>query len=365
MKKVLIVNNLLGYYGAENVLNNLVNHLDQSKYDITVLTLLESDNARLASGIQYGFIFSRQNNVITKVINKVKILLGYKRLAKVYCNGYDIAVAFKMGECAKIVSFCDAPQKICWIHSNVTELEEACSYSFTSIEDEIKTLHKFDRMIAVSNACAESFYRKYTEEIPVKVIYNPIDAESILAKAQEGIPECHNYIFEDSVPILGTVARIDNQKRIDRLINISKRLTCEGIKHRMLIIGDGVDFQKYCGMILDEQLDNIIMLGFQKNPYKYVKQLSLFICSSVWESYSMVVNEALALGIPVISTKCGGPEEVLQYGKYGVLTENNEASLYEAVKLFLCNGMQNVERYDPTSSMTSFMRSIDDLFLGE
>lgn len=149
------------------------------------------------------------------------------------------------------------------------------------------------------------------------------------------------------------------------LLEAGKRLTCEGIKHRMLIIGDGVDFQKYCGMILDEQLDNIIMLGFQKNPYKYVKQLSLFICSSVWESYSMVVNEALALGIPVISTKCGGPEEVLQYGKYGVLTENNEASLYEAVKLFLCNGMQNAERYDPTHSMTSFMCSIDDLFLGE
>lgn len=362
-KKILIVNNLLGYYGAENVLINMVNHMDLQKYDITVLTLLESESERLNRNIRYLYIFSRKNGVVSKVKNKIKLEKGYYHLAKKYCSGYDVAIAFKMGECAKLVAHSNALRKYCWIHSNVSEIKEAYSYSFEGIEDEKKSLRHFDSMIAVSNCCAESFKKKYGSDFPVKVIYNPLDEKKIRNMASGEIPENERHLFYGDVPILGTVARIDSQKGIDRLVYIAEKLQNHDIQYRMIIIGDGIDYKKYL-KIINEQKLSIHMLGFKTNPYIYMKRFDLFICSSVWESYSIVVNEALVLQVPIISTRCGGPEEVLQYGKYGILTENDKENLYIAVEQFLkdkTNVIKKMENYEKTNLMNRFMEKIDNL----
>lgn len=364
-KKIIFVNNKLGYYGAENVLLNLVNHLDLSKYDITVLTLTQGATEQLGDGIHYKYIYSARGGIFGKIRNKILLLLGYERLAPFFCKGYDVAVAFKMGESAKLVGYSDAPQKYCWIHSNVSDIEERCSYSFDDIETEKEFLHRFTSMVAVSNCCAESFFKKYGSDFATKVIYNTVDAERIKQLAEESIPEKDKWLFHGEVPIIGTIARIDGQKRIDRLIYISEQLDKKKVDHRIIVIGDGVDYKDCVAQIKRKNLHNIHLIGFRKNPYAYLKKFDLFVCSSIWESYSIVVHEALTLGIPVVSTKCGGPEEVLQYGKYGVLTENNEASLYAAVARFLSDGMQCVEKYDSDCSMSNFILSIDKLFLGE
>lgn len=363
-KKVIIVNNLLGYYGAENVLINMVNNLDQKKYEVTVLTLNESDSSKLVTGIKYRFIFEKYKNIFSKIKNKLKLMMAYKKLAKIYCSGYDVAVAFKMGESSKLVGFCDAPKKFCWIHSNVTEIEEDYSYGFKSLSEECEFLTRFNVLVAVSKACSDSFEKKYGKNFNIKVIYNPIDAEKIKNKANEEISKTEYDLFDGAVPIIGTVARIDSQKGIDRLFHISERLLDEKINHKLIIVGDGVDFKKYSNEVNDKHINNIYMLGFRSNPYKYIKRFNLFICSSYCESYSIVINEALVLGIPVVSTKCGGPEEVLQYGKYGVLTENNEEDLYSAVRRFLLEGASGIETYNGSNSMAAFIKNIDKLFWG-
>ena len=168
-RKVLIVNNMIGYYGAENVLVNMVNNMDYSRYDITVLTLLECDSTQLNNEIHYKYIFRKKNEILHKVKNKLKLILSYKNLAKIYCRGFDIAIAFKMGECAHLVSFCNAPKKICWIHSNVTDIPENFSYSFSSIEDEKECMRKFDILVAVSHSCANSFTQKYGKSLSIIV----------------------------------------------------------------------------------------------------------------------------------------------------------------------------------------------------
>lgn len=360
-KKVLVVNNLLGYYGAENVLINMVNNMDQQKYEITVLTLNECDDSFLKDSVRYSYIFEKGKGIYGRIKNKLNLALGFERLAKKYCSGYDVAIAFKMGECANLVSRCDAPKKYCWIHSNVSQIDEPYSYSFNGLKEEKECLSKFDSLISVSAFCLESFVKKYGNEYQIKVIYNPIDSVRIAEMANEELPQEDTKLFNTSDPIIGTVARIDNQKRIDRLIYISQKLTEAHISHKLIIIGDGVDFQKYSAEIKDKKLSNIYMIGFRKNPYMYVKRFNLFICSSFCESYSIVVNEALALGVPVISTKCGGPEEVLQHGRYGILTENKKESLFETVKDFLLGNAIKPEIYDPENSMKNFQAEIEKL----
>jgi glycosyltransferase involved in cell wall biosynthesis len=68
-------------------------------------------------------------------------------------------------------------------------------------------------------------------------------------------------------------------------------------------------------------MDNqIILLGYQSNPWKYLTNSDLFILSSKWEGFGNVIVEAMLLGIPVISSDCpSGPSEILEQGKLGDL----------------------------------------------
>lgn len=88
--------------------------------------------------------------------------------------------------------------------------------------------------------------------------------------------------------------------------------------------------------------DSVKLLGFKKNPYKYMNKSDLFVCSSRTEGFSTVVTEALIIGLPVVSTKCTGTNELLNNGECGLITDNNIESLYMGVKEML----QNKKEYE-------------------
>ena len=73
--------------------------------------------------------------------------------------------------------------------------------------------------------------------------------------------------------------------------------------------------------IKDNKMDNeILLLGYQSNPWKYLTNSDLFILSSKWEGFGKVIVEAMLLGIPVISSDCpSGPSEILEQGRLGDL----------------------------------------------
>lgn len=363
VKKIIIVNNLLGYYGAENVLINLLKGLDKTKFEITLLTLNESDISCIKNfNIKYKFIFSKKSNILSRLTNKIKLVLGYDFLSKVYCRNFDVGISFKMGECAKLVGKSNSKEKYCWIHSNVSEIDEEYSYGFKNKEEEINLLKNFDSLIAVSESCKNSFVKKYGELFNVRVIYNPVNIDVIQSKAKEQLSKSEEDLFSQNF-IIGTVARLDEkQKRISWLIKLSNYLDKAGINHKMVIIGGGNDESEYRSMIEKLKANNVILLGFKDNPYKYLKQFDLFICSSFWESYSIVVNEAISLGVPTISTKCGGPEEVLEHGKYGVLCDNNFEELKETVVKYLTKTSNfKLNKYDASKSITDFINNVENM----
>ena len=85
-------------------------------------------------------------------------------------------------------------------------------------------------------------------------------------------------------------------------------------------------------------MDSYVSLpGFSTNPYSEMKESDIFVCSSRAEGFSLVIAEAMALGIPVVSTYCSGPNELLEEGKYGMLVENSECGLYLGLKDALTN----------------------------
>jgi N-acetylgalactosamine-N,N'-diacetylbacillosaminyl-diphospho-undecaprenol 4-alpha-N-acetylgalactosaminyltransferase len=85
--------------------------------------------------------------------------------------------------------------------------------------------------------------------------------------------------------------------------------------------------------------DKVHFLGFQKNPYPYLKRAKFFVLSSMNEGMPNVILEALACGIPVISFDClSGPSEMIINKFNGLLVENqNVEQLTEAMNIFVEN----------------------------
>jgi len=113
--------------------------------------------------------------------------------------------------------------------------------------------------------------------------------------------------------------------------------------------------------------DKVFLTGFQNNPYPYIKNANVFVCSSLTEGYSTVVTEALILECPVVTTDCSGMKELLLNGKCGIITENNEEALYKGIKLFLDSPniqqqlKQNIRIFNARFDIHSLMNNIEKI----
>ncbi len=103
---------------------------------------------------------------------------------------------------------------------------------------------------------------------------------------------------------------------------------------RLVILGDGgkrSNLEKLARQLGIER--QVTFLGFQTNPFKYLARSDIFVLSSLWEGFALVIVEAMACGIPVISTRCpSGPDEIITDGVNGLLVPvADETALAEAI----------------------------------
>ncbi|OUJ19310.1 Glycosyltransferase, RfaG family [Methanonatronarchaeum thermophilum] len=156
--------------------------------------------------------------------------------------------------------------------------------------------------------------------IPVKemkVIHNPVVDSDLQEKASEGVE--HRFFKSDKTVILG-VGRLHRQKDFKTLIEAFKLLNHKK-ESRLLILGEGEKRKELENLIQKLNLDKYVdMPGYAENPYKYMKNSTVFVLSSRWEGLPNVLIEAMATGTPVVSTDClSGPSEILKNGEYGEL----------------------------------------------
>ena len=135
------------------------------------------------------------------------------------------------------------------------------------------------------------------------------------------------------------------------------------------LLGDGEQRSLLEQYIRDKNLETIVTLwGFQANPYPYLQQSDLFVCSSVSEGYSTAVTEALIIGLPVVTTACSGMDELLDNGTYGIITTNDEGALYEGVKRYFTHSdllntyKEQAIQYKDRVTLKQQMSHIEELF---
>ena len=343
MKKVLFLIHDLGQGGAEKVLINLVNNMDTSKFDITVMTLFDCGENRqfLHPKVKYKTWCKKMfpgNSHIMKLWTPKQL---HKMIVRDY---YDIEVSYLEGPCARVISGCQdkTTKLVSWIHIEQHTAERAAA-SFRSIREATECYNRFNKIICVSETVKEDFRKDLHITVPMEVLYNTNESEKIIDASKEVIK---NVSFsEDEVNLIG-VGKLLKNKGFDRILRITKRLVNEGYPVHTYILGEGSErecLQKY---ISENQLqEHATLLGYRLNPYKYVSKSDLFVCASLAEGFSTAATEALIVGTPVCTVEVSGMKEMLgEHNEYGIVTDNEDDSLYKGIK-YLLNSPDMFQHY--------------------
>ena len=334
MKKVLFLIPTLGHGGAEKVLVNLVNNMDKSRYDVTVMCLFDVGVNRqfLSNDVKYRYAFKRIIRGNSKILSIFSPEFLYRKLIK---DRYDVIVSYLEGVTARIASGCpyEETKLVSWIHCKIDSKEVAAA-GFRNYEEAKDCYNRFDNTVCVSKMTQEYFTNTLSFDKPSEVLYNTIESEQIRELSMKDVDDVE---FSQDCFNICSVGKITKVKGFERLAAIHKRLLEVGIKNKVYILGVGDEQEKIEEYLSENNLkDTFIFLGYRVNPYKYVRSCDLYVCSSYSEGFSTAVTEALITGTPVVTTFCSGMQEQLGYNnEYGIVTENDEESLYQGVKKIL------------------------------
>ncbi|MBE8163325.1 MAG: glycosyltransferase [Bdellovibrionaceae bacterium] len=310
MKNICLFVDSLKGGGAERVVLNLASALTNMGHRVDIVVL--------GNGVDYCVEHIKYNIHILDILNHKKYLtkkFKYKDLARITEEKViEIGVKFDLFISNNVVT-----DKICQyikvenlyfcIHSSllnnckmkkvfITKLLCQLKYSLL-----IKKLYRKKNIITVSKGVMKSMLSTGLKPKNIEYIYNPVNFLDIRKQADEYVPVENNYIVH-----VGSFSRV---KRHKFLIQAYKK---SQVTQKLLLIGNfNTKHGRSCKkLVRDLGLEGqVIFKGFCPNPYPYIKNAKALVLSSEFEGLSMVLIEALVLGVPVISTSCTGPVEIL------------------------------------------------------
>ena len=170
---------------------------------------------------------------------------------------------------------------------------------------------KADLIVAVSQGIKTSLIDAFNiDSRNIKVIYNPVDYGEIQYLSEEKLSSKYHKLFDDySIINVGGLRKVKGQANLIRafayVLNIYP-------KTNLFILGGGPEENRIRKLISELGITkNVFLLGFQKNPYKFIKKSKLFVLSSFHEGFPLSIIETMILSTPIIATNCEGPIEIL------------------------------------------------------
>ncbi|WP_294095016.1 glycosyltransferase [uncultured Cetobacterium sp.] len=322
-RKVLIVIDSLTGGGAEKVLYDILKRLDKDKFIIDVFLFSKSGVylERVKKEINKVYGFDPKIKDKTKLISLIKNrwrkiyrFLVLKKMIPLLPNNYDVEIAFLEGESTKFISERkNKAKKIAWIHTDLAK------HRVLSKEVEKEVYKGIDKIICVSNDSKNNFIEIYPEfKEKVEVIYNLIAKDEILEKSSE-LNEKANQPTKITIISVG---RLISVKGYDILLKAHKINLNLDLDYNLRILGEGSLKDELLQYIKQSKIENNTeILEFKENPYPFMKNADIFVLSSRYEGLPLVLCEALVLGLPIISTNCVGPKELLKNGEIGKIVE--------------------------------------------
>lgn len=329
MLRILFLTEYLTGGGAEKVLCDLVRQMNPDIFDITVQSIWQSDpDGLLPSNVRYRYCHPNTKAARLRFRAEAELGLTYPLHVR---DRYDIEVAFHEFAPTKILaaSFNQSAKKIAWVHCDLKRATKKPS-DFPKI---MGWYRKYDRIVCVSRSVQKVFDSVFNGQLESTVLHNVLDGDAVLQKAHRAIelPSCQR-------PVVCTVGRLDVPKNQLRLLRAHKQLLDEGLCHSLWIVGDGPDRSELESFVQENHLqDSVTLFGYQENPYVYMLHADLLACSSDSEGLSTFVSEGLVLGKAILTTDCGGMQELLGDSEFGLIVENSDRAFTDGLRYMLQN----------------------------
>ena len=365
MKKILFVLPSLTVGGMEKMLVNLSNALTELDNDVTVMLLDENTDLKDELSEKVHLVRKPYKEHFGKKLPYIRnkyfddgmweTRASAEQLYKYYVGKekYDVEIAFFRGLSIKIISGSSnsGAVRLAWVHNDFRRAK-GCQNNFASPEEVLRAYSRFDRVVCVSREAEKGFREVVGDTGNLTVIYNLLPVEQIRRLSEE---KARFNIKRAKLHAVVVARLFDKAKGQLRLIDAVARLRNEGADISLSIVGGGEDHDAFLQAVRDKNAEGYIELhGQQKNPYPYIKNSDLLVCSSYYEGYNLTVAEALILGVPVLSTECTGPNEILDGGKYGMIVENSGEGLYDGLRKFAQNPDLLTEYREKAEMRTDF-----------
>lgn len=327
--------------GAEKVLTTFVNNLDSTKYDISIFEIVKYNVKRepINSNIKLlpSLYCYNDPNYKIKVLDylleqKPEIIRSLRSL-----DAYDIIISWNYQKPSFMLPAFEDKKTIAWFHESIdglriTNPEPGLQY-YRSLQ--IEAWKYADKIVAISNKCFTSLGEVFPEYLnKTEIVYNPIELDEIRTKAKINVMDDFK---KHGFPFLICIGRLDKNKNISLVIHSLAKLNRMGIPCGLLVVGMGEEERN-----LKEEAktlnisDNIFFLGYQQNPISYLNKAIVLCVASFSEGWGLTVCEAMALGIPFVTTPVAGASEELAYGgKCGLVADWNVDDYAEKLKILL------------------------------
>lgn len=354
-QKVLFVLQSLRAGGSASSLVNLVEELKNSGFDINVF-LMEKEGMYLERCEKSVNVLSEEYLISSIVCNKsklkdkslfsllIRILYSlitkmvtenrinnwvYKRSAK-KLQGYDVVIAFQEELVTEYSQYIECKKRIAWCHTAFDKFVHNRSISLMK-----KIYSHYDNVVCVSEVSKTSMIENLDiDSNRIQVIYNVLNTDYIKVRSEltNNIPK------KDCSYVFVSMGRMVQVKRFDRIIDAAVNLYNDGFDFKWYVIGAG-EKQEELKQLADKKniSGTVVFVGQQENPYPWIKNADLFVMTSESEAQPMSINEALILGIPVVTTDFPSSREVIVNGNTGLIVSNDANGVYKGIKEYIKN----------------------------
>lgn len=353
MKRILFLISTLEGGGAEKSLVELLKGFDYSKYKVTLCLLFKSgvyiDDVPESVRLVYV-----TDGTDTKKFNKA--VSRFRKHNRTFWLRFLFRKTVGLGKFDAVISFMEGFPLLChnailnfgkrnytWVHCDLYNYHESLGL-YKSIEQERECYSSMDKIVFVSNFALANFKKLHDIDVPMTCIYNALDFSEITPYQVQVSPlhdensKGENSLVARACFNIISVGSLLKVKGFDILLKAVRLLTDSGADVSLKILGQGPEEDSLKALRDSLGLaETVEFLGFHKPAYRFIACADLLVSASRTEGLSYVICEAMALGVPVVSTKTAGATELLEDGKYGVLTDFDEESLFLGIKSVIDN----------------------------
>ena len=303
-KRIALVVNSLSGGGAERTVSNLSIVLSD-QYDIDIIV---NDREHLVypyrgNILSLGMPLSlARTDTVYQFLVVARRTLVLRKLKKK--NRYSAVISFsEMCNAANVLSGSRYTRTIVSVRNAVSKGNGGIKRKFVQKHVMPYICKGADCTVSCSREIADELIREYClPEDRSSVIYNGLDLGRIQRQAIEPISKEEEAAFAGKKLII-SVGRLTAQKGQCHLLRVVDALRGSGLPVYLLLLGEGELRPELEEAVARMELSNCVsMPGFVKNPYQYLAHADAFVLPSLYEGFSNAILEALACGVPVIST---------------------------------------------------------------